>query len=513
MYNIVATIINTSEKGIAMKNHNTKPSNIQQIDLKNSYKTTGSKTSRTVAVDPHDQKECDDAAARFLKRFEIVRLLGECGAYKEKGVPIGVIILYIFNLMFSPMSMYYQIKMGAFHEEFSKNTVYRFLGNVHMNWHRFLLRLSSAVIRYIAGLTDDSNNRYALLVDDTPLPKCGRAMELVSKYFNHVTMGYEYGYRVLTLAWTDGITTVPVRYSILASSNDALVRGRIDAGTDGRTLAGRICKMARTCANDLAVSFACDAVKTGIPASIIAFDSWFAVPGTISRLVKETGLTVIARLKTNSKQYYEYEGRMMNIKTIYKICRKRRGKAKWKLSVNVSLLVKENNRIIEQIPVRLVYIPNRANTKEWICILSTDADMDEDEIIRQYGKRWNIEVMFKCCKQFLKFGKDFQSPSFEVQNAQIAVAFARYMLIAVEQRESEDYRSCGELYMLFYQELQDITFIKSLALIVSLFKEGMKQLLGISEDKIQAVVDYAVSALPGYLQRTLSAANSLTLSA
>ena len=109
MYNIVATINNTSEKGIAMKNHNTKSSYIQRIDLKNSYKTTGSKKSETIAADPHDQKECDAATARFLKRFEIVRLLGECGAYKEKGVPIGVIILYIFNLIFSPMSMYCQM--------------------------------------------------------------------------------------------------------------------------------------------------------------------------------------------------------------------------------------------------------------------------------------------------------------------------------------------------------------------------------------------------------------------
>lgn len=67
--------------------------------------------------------------------------------------------------------------------------------------------------------------------------------------------------------------------------------------------------------------------------------------------------------------------------------------------------------------------------------------------------------------------------------------------------------------MLFYQELQDITFIKSLALIVSLFKEGMKKLLGISEEQIQSVVDYVVSALPGYLQRTLSAANGIAQAA
>lgn len=495
MYNKGVHSIYHIRKALSMKKNNTKPANVQ--------------TENTA----DDLRKSMDAAARFFDRFGVVKLLGECGAYKEKGVPVRVILLYIFNLMFSPMSMYYQIKMGAFHEDFSKNTVYRFLENIHMNWHMFLLRLSAGIIQYVAGLTDDKNNRYALLVDDTPLPKCGKAMELVSKYFNHVTMGYEFGYRVLTLAWTDGVTTVPVRYSLLASSYDEKVRGTIKDDIDGRSLAGRIRKLARTSMNDLAVKFACEAVKSGIPASIIAFDSWFAVPQTISRLMKEARLTVIARLKTNAKQYYEHDGKMINIKTLYAMSKKRRGKSAWKLSVRVNLLVKEKNKIIERIPVKLVYLPNRANSKEWICLLSTDTEMDENEIIRQYGRRWNIEVMFKCSKQYLNFGKDFQAPSFEAQNAQIAIAFARYMLIAIEQRESEDYRSCGELFMLFCQELQDITFIKALALIVELFKEGMKKLPGITEAQIQSVVDYVISALPGYLQRSLSAANGIVQAA
>ena len=478
-----------------MKNNNTIPTNVQTENA------------------TEDLQKSMDAASRFLNRFGVVKLLGECGAYKEKGVPVRIILLYIFNLMFSPMSMYYQIKMGAFHEDFSKNTVYRFLENIHMNWHMFLLKLSTIIVRYVVGLTDDKDNRYALLVDDTPLPKCGKAMELVSKYFNHVTMGYEFGYRVLTLAWTDGVTTIPIRYSLLASSYDEKVRGIIRDDIDGRSLGGRIRKLARTSMNDLTVKFACEAVKAGIPASIIAFDSWFAVPKTISRLTKEAKLTVIARLKTNSKQYYEYDGKMINIKALYTMSKKRRGKSAWKLSVNVNLLVKEKNKIIERIPVKLVYLPNRANTKEWICLLSTDTAMEENEIIRQYGKRWNIEVMFKCSKQYLNFGKDFQATSFEAQNAQIAIAFARYMLIAIEQRESEDYRSYGELFMLFYQELQDITFIQALALIVELFKDGMMKLLGATEEQIQSVVDYVVSSLPRYLQRSLSAANGLAQAA
>ena len=497
MYNIGDKSIYHIRKALSMGKNTTKPSNVQQRD------------SNT----ENDLRDSMDAASRFLDRFDIIKLLGECGAYKEKGVPVRVIMLYIFNLMFSPMSMYYQLKMGAFHEDFSKNTVYRFLENIHMNWHVFLLRLSTAIIRHVAGLTEDKDKRYALVVDDTPLPKCGKAMELVSKYFNHVSMGYEFGYRVLTLAWTDGVTTIPVRYSLLASAYDEKVRGAIRDDIDGRTLGARIRKLARTSMNELTVKFACEAVKAGIPADIIAFDSWFAVPHTISRLMKEAKLTVIARLKTNSKQYYEINGKMVNIKALYTMSKKRRGKSTWKLSVKVYLLVKERNKIIERIPVKLVYLPNRANSKEWICLLSTDTEMDENEIIRQYGKRWNIECLFKCSKQYLKFGKDFQSPSFEAQNAQIAIAFTRYMLIALEQRESEDYRSCGELFMLFYTELQDITFIKSLSLIVSLFKEGMMKLLGVSEEQIQAVVDYVVSSLPGYLQRSLSVANGLSLPA
>lgn len=489
-----------------MKNYTTKSTNVQAAKAR-----TTTSTEKSEQATCEDLKRCSDAATRFMSRFNVVKLLGDCGAYKEKGVPVMVIMLYIFNLMFSPMSMYYQIKMGGFRESFSKNTVYRFLDNAHMNWHTFLLRLSHTVIRHLVGLTEDKDNRYALIVDDSPLAKRGKAMELVSKYFNHVTMGYEYGYRVLTLAWTDGCTTVPILYSLLASSYDEKVKGKIRKDIDGRSLAGRIRKLARTSMNDLTVKYACTAVKAGIPASIITFDSWFAVPHTISRLMKQTGLTVIARLKSNSKQYYEYDGKMMNIKTIYSICKKRRGKAAWKLSVKVNLLVKEKNKITERIAVKIVYLPNRANTKQWICILSTDTDMAENEIIRQYGKRWNIEVMFKCCKQYLRFGKDFKSPSFETQNAQIAIAFARYMMIAIEQRESEDYRSYGELFMFFYQEVQDITFIRSLALIVELFKVGMKELLGVSEQQIQAVVDYVVAALPGYLKRALSAANERAL--
>ena len=50
-----------------------------------------------------------------------------------------------------------------------------------------MLRLSTIIIRHVVGLTKDKNNRYSLLVDDTPLPKCGKAMEIVFGHMNIAT--------------------------------------------------------------------------------------------------------------------------------------------------------------------------------------------------------------------------------------------------------------------------------------------------------------------------------------
>ena len=101
----IQSIYYIRRKALSMKNHNTKPAQAQA--------ESDGTTSKAKQVDSYDLHECLEAATRFFKRFKVIQLLGECGAYKEKGVPVSVIMLYIFNLMFSPMSMYYQPKFPA----------------------------------------------------------------------------------------------------------------------------------------------------------------------------------------------------------------------------------------------------------------------------------------------------------------------------------------------------------------------------------------------------------------
>ncbi len=76
-----------TRKALSMNKNTTKPSNVQ--------------IEKTETATSTDLQDCMDSASGFLNRFGIVKLLGECGAYKEKGVPVRVILLYIFNLIFS----------------------------------------------------------------------------------------------------------------------------------------------------------------------------------------------------------------------------------------------------------------------------------------------------------------------------------------------------------------------------------------------------------------------------
>jgi len=86
----------------------------------------------------------------------------------------------------------------------------------------------------------------------------------------------------------------------------------------------------------------------------------------------------------------------------------------------------------------------------------------EEEIIRVYGKRWQVEVFFKTCKSYLQLVSECHSRSFDALTAHIAIVFTRYLMIAMEQRRCEDDRTLGEIFFFFTDELADITFGGSL---------------------------------------------------
>ena len=131
-----------------------------------------------------------------------------------------------------------------------------------------------------------------------------------------------------------------------------------------------------------------EALKAGHHADYVFFDTWFA--NQSQRIaVKDLGLDAITMIKKSSRIRYEYEGKMLDIKKIFGICRKRRGRSKYLLSVNV-MVGKE-----QKIPAKIVCVRNKNKKNDWIAFICTNQELSEEEIIRIYGKHMADRGIFQ----------------------------------------------------------------------------------------------------------------------
>ena len=443
-----------------------------------------------------DEKELFNAISSFFSRFKIGNLLRACNAQKEKGVPVTRIFKYKLCNVFTGRSMYMQQRTGSFRESFSKNTFYRFLNSTKTNWLKFTTLLSKAVADTIEPLTG-SDRINAFVVDDSLFERTScKKTELGSKVFDHASMRYTKGYRLMTLGWTDGNTFLPINSSLLASSKTSNLIGP-QQHHDGRSLAGQRRKLAQMKGTSVMVELLKTALNAGYKADYVLYDSWFSNPAQLVA-VKNLGLNSIAMIKKSSRIRYEYEGQMLSIKKIYGICKKRRGRSRYLLSVNV--MVGKNQKI----PAKIVCVRNKQNKKDWIAFICTNPDLSEEEIIRIYGKRWQIEVFFKTCKSYLNLVGECHSLSYDALTAHVAIVFARYMMLALEQRKDQDHRTLGEIFFFLTDELADITFGESLQIILKAMFEGIYTVFQVTEAQIDAFIDIFVDRLPDFIQNSLA---------
>lgn len=437
-----------------------------------------------------------DFATNFIKEFHISKLLFKCNAGKEKGIPVMDIFRYLFCLLFSDRSMYMQQKTGVFKETFSKNTVYRFLNNTKTNWKRFTTLLSTSIINdFMKPLTNDGR-KDVFIIDDSLFDRSrSKRTELLAKVFDHCSMKYKRGYRMLTLGWSDGNSFVPVNYCLLSAADDKNLLCETKH-YDGRSLAGKRRSQSRRKATDVMLELIHSAQKTGITAKYIVFDSWFSSPKTIQALKKEESLDVIAMIKKSSKIKYGYQDQKLNIKEIYSRNKKRRGRSRYLLSVNVTIGE-------EQIPAKIVCVRNKNNRKDWLALISTDVSLSEEEIIRVYGKRWDVEVFFKACKSYLYLVKECRSTSYDALNAHVAIVFTRYMMLSVAQRRNTDDKTICELFFCLLDELDDITFSQSMRIIIDALMDAVTEYFHITESQLEEFTSNFIQRLPKYMQQAL----------
>lgn len=413
----------------------------------------------------------------FFNQFKIATSLHQCGIRKRHGHSVRTLILAIFTLPFVGKNFFRGIATND-NLAFGKDAAYDVLKGCQSNWRKLLLGIGTKLYGFLNRLTD-KDRESVLIVDDSPYDRSrSKAVELLSRVWDHSNGRFIKGFRMLTVCWSDGYSCLPLDFSLLSSADakNRLCDNR--KPMDKRCCAWQRRQEAVVKAPENLEAMVERILAAGVRAKYLLMDSWFAMPTTITALAKK--IDVIGMVKKTPKIHYEYNGHWVDVKAIYRQIKKRRGRAKILASALVTLKGGQT--------ARLVFVRDRRK-KDWLALISTDIDLSNEDIVQIYGKRWDIEVFFKMAKQHLKLAKEMQCRDYDALVAHTTIVFLRHMFLTYQHRIETDDRTFGELFYACCEEVSDISFVESLYRIMTLTGNQLKKLGNYCEKTAAAFFD------------------------
>ena len=154
---------------------------------------------------------------------------------------------------------------------------------------------------------NDACRTNVLCIDDSMFERNrSKKVELLAKTYDHAKHAYQFGFRMLTLGWTDGSTFLPVN-SILLSTDNKKKRVNEAVSLDKRTVGYKRRKLSMTKGTQAMLELLKVAKNADIPAKYVLFDSWFSSPKSL-HAVKNLGYEVIGMIKKTPKMFFRYNG-------------------------------------------------------------------------------------------------------------------------------------------------------------------------------------------------------------
>jgi hypothetical protein len=421
----------------------------------------------------HVQSKIDD----FFDRFQLGTLLHRCGIRKRHGYGVRSLTQTIFTLPFVGQNFFRGIVINQ-DLAFGKDAAYQLLKATTYNWRRLLLCLGRRLFVFFNRLTNEDRET-VLIIDDSPYDRSrSKMVELLCRVWDHSTGRYLKGFRMLTVCWSDGASCLPLDFSLLSSVDAKKRLCNSQKTLDKRCCAHRRRKEAMVKATGHLENMVKRILSTGIGAQYLLMDSWFTMPATVTALAEHIDL--IGMVKKSSRIFYRFNGHAMDLMSIYGKLKKRRGRA----TILASTLV----QLKDERMVKLVFVRDKRK-KDWLALLTTDTDLPDADVVRIYGKRWDIEVFFKMAKQHLKLAKEIQCRDFDALIAHTSIVFMRYMFLAYQCRIETDHRTFGDLFYYCCDEISDISFIEALYRILTLATERLRSLGNFCEKTASAFLD------------------------
>ena len=302
----------------------------------------------------------------FFSLFGFSTILKRAGIYKSKGLcSVEMLKEWMVSIMTGKSANKYARSGKALNGNTgtSKSSMYRFMSESSFSWRSFHLGFASVVIARLFKLTDSSRIK-TFIIDDSVIDRSRSThTQLLARVFDHCAHRFLKGFNYLSLAWSDGVSSVPVDFAMMSSRKDRNCLNQIpDNQIDARKTTAKRMIESRKSKPEVVVELLQRTLKKGINADYVLFDTWFTTEPLVSKIMK-LGLHVIGMVRHMSNTGYRYrDGCCYNMKSLYsKLLRDGLLNTKKEILGSVEVRSKKEN-----IPLKIVFVRNRNDINRYI---------------------------------------------------------------------------------------------------------------------------------------------------
>jgi len=374
-----------------------------------------------------------------MKLLNLKTILAKSNFTKKEGVAVHMVLLHFVYMLVMNKKMSTFMKQS--NDSLKKDVYYRLLSNSTYNW-RSLLTLSVSKILSKLHKIQDAKAIKVFILDDTVEDKVGKNVEgSCDKLWSNKEKRTIRGINVVSLNYSDGFSNFMLDFSIAMNKYARVAIEDFTNKIDQRTNAHKRRLETMKGKSQIAIDMVKRAVDSGIYADYLLVDSWYSKPVFIKEM-NALGLKVISRIANNNK-IWNFVGKEKTLNTIYNKAKAlktaKSGTHGKKIKYTYLSVVVEHKNAGK---LKIVFIKTK---EKLIPIVSTDLEINDDEIIETYKRRWDIEQGYKELRQYFGFGQE-ENRIYEALIARITLSFFTYNIVSYINRISNEPQTMGGLF-------------------------------------------------------------------
>ncbi len=358
---------------------------------------------------------------------------------KREGVaPYLVVLHFVYMLV---MNKKISSFMHQSNESFKKDTYYRLLQNSSYNWRK-LLSLSTLKIIKLLHKVQDASSIKVFIMDDTVEGKTGKYIEgSRDGLWSNKEKRTIRGINVVSLNYSDGYSNFMIDFAMSMGNYARVKVEEFSTELDIRCNAYKRRMEIMEGKSKIALAMVKRAVHSGIYADYLLVDSWYSKPAFIQEM-NDLGLKVISRIANNTK-IWNFNDKEKTLNALYEKHKKLKnakvGTYGKKIRFSYFSTVIEHKNAGK---LKIVFIKTTDNL---IPIVSTDLELNDEEIIEIYKRRWDIEQGYKELREYFGFGQE-ENRIYEALIARMTLSFFAYNIVSYINRISHEPKTIGGLF-------------------------------------------------------------------